>query len=391
MKILLIHNTYQQNGGEDSVLASEQKLLRQHGHQCEMALLSNDTVDGFWVKANTAFKTPWSKKGHSFATQAIQQFQPDIVHVHNFFPLLTPSIYDACIEAGVPVVQTLHNYRTICPGALLMRDGEICEKCITDSPYQAIWHRCYRNSFPGSWAVARMVAYHRRKQTWLRKVDRFIALTQFGKKKFIEADFPAEKIVVKPNFCVAAGPKDDVADSRRKGAVFVGRLSAEKGVATMLEAWDCLEIPLRVAGGGPLLADRAGTKKGYIEFLGQIDGTQVVTEMAQAAFLVMPSEWYEGFPMVIVESFAYGLPVIASRLGAMAEIVEDGVTGLHFEPGNAVDLAQKVQWLHEHPHQCQQMGKNAKRVYTENYTPKRNYHILLDTYKQIIDTRKEDH
>ena len=389
MKILLAHNTYQYAGGEDSVLASEQELLRQHRHQCETAILSNKRVGGIFAKIRTALKTPKSKYGYDFAKKAILQIRPNIVHVHNFFPLLTPSIYDACIEAGIPVVQTLHNYRTICPGALLMRDGKICEKCVTGSPYQAILHRCYRNSIPGSWAVARMVSYHRKRQTWQNKVDLFIALTAFSRRKFIEAGFPEEKIMVKPNFYGETGKaKAGKRERKRCGVLFVGRLSREKGIATLLAAWQNLNVPLRVVGDGPLLAFAKNNLPVAVALLGWLDSQQVSDEMAGAAFLVMPSEWYETFGLVIIEAFAHGLPVVASRLGGMAEIVEDGVTGLHFEPGNPQDLAEKVQWLHDHPEECRIMGKNARKIYEEKYTPERNYELLMDIYQQAIENKK---
>jgi glycosyltransferase involved in cell wall biosynthesis len=385
MKILLVHNKYQQYGGEDSVLTCEEKLLAANGHECSKSLIANHCVTGFAKKLIVAAKASWSDFGCKFVAQAIIRFQPDIVHVHNFFPLLTPAVYDACNEAGVPVVQTLHNYRTICPGALLMRNGKICEKCITGSPYQAVLHRCYRNSFPGSWAVARMVAFHRKKKTWQNKVDRFIALTEFARHKFIEAGFPANKIVVKPNFYDCKGGGSESASE--KGALFVGRLSREKGVATLLEAWKSLNISLRIAGEGPLDMS-SGHKNKCITFLGHLSGNQVSLEMSKAAFLVMPSEWYEGFPMVLVEAFALGLPVVASRLGGMAEIVEDGVTGLHFEPGNPRDLVEKVKWMHDHPEQCRQMGQNTRRVYEEKYTPEKNYEMLMEIYQQAIENHR---
>jgi glycosyltransferase involved in cell wall biosynthesis len=390
MNILFIHNAYKQFGGEDTVLQAETDLLTHNNHHCSLASQQNSQVRHLIDKINAIKHVAYSYGSKQWVLKHINYHTPDIVHVHNFFPLLTPSVYDACIDAGIPVVQTLHNYRTICPGALLMRNGKICEKCITGSPYQAILHRCYRNSIPGSWAVARMVAYHRKKKTWQHKVDRFIALTRFGKQKFIEAGFPAEKITVKPNFCEVKkqSAEDKGLRTERRGALFVGRLSEEKGVATMLEAWRGLDIPLRIAGGGPLLAGHGGEQEGCIAFLGQVTGEQVAAEMTQASFLVMPSEWYEGFPMVLVECFAHGLPVVASQLGGMAEIVEDGITGLHFEPGNPADLAQKVQWMHDHPEECRQMGKNARRMYDEKYTPEKNYEMLMDVYKQAISSKE---
>lgn len=387
MNILVIHNKYIFSGGEDSVLQSEIAMLKSSGHNLNIFQVGNTALAGFINKIIVACEAPYSCKMKKLVTCEIDRFQPTIVHIHNFFPILTPSIYDACIDARIPIVQTLHNFRTICPGALLMRDSKICEKCISSSPYQAMLHRCYRKSILGTWAVARMVAYHRKKQTWQHKVDRFIGLTQFGKQKFVEAGFPEEKIVVKPNFC-AVKDVTRATSINRNGALFVGRLSEEKGVATMLEAWWELDIPLRVTGNGPLLEQNLERHRANVSFLGRLAGEQISQEMSKASFLVMPSLCYEGFPIVLAESFAHRLPVVASRLGAMAEIVVDGVTGLHFEPGNPLDLTRKVKWLHDHPEECRQMGDNARREYEAKYTPERNYEMLMRIYEEAIEERK---
>ncbi|BCL60060.1 hypothetical protein DGMP_07530 [Desulfomarina profundi] len=225
--------------------------------------------------------------------------------------------------------------------------------------------------------------------TWQNKVDRFIALTQFARQKFIEAGFPGEKIIVKPNFCEVPGVRDQT-PGMKHGALFVGRLGREKGIATLLAAWKMLNVPLRIAGDGPLAYLGTEHRSPSIIFLGRLTSEQVYHEMSQAAFLVMPSEWYETFGLVIIEAYAHGTPVVVSKLGAMAEIIEDGVTGLHFEPGNPHHLAEKVQWMHDHPEECRQMGQNARQVYEEKYTPEKNYEMLMDVYHQAIEARKVD-
>jgi len=384
MNILFVHNRYQQVGGEDSVLDSEIKLLSQNGHNVSLALKQNDSIDSFGGKVNAFLDVSYSKKSRQWMADQINAYNPDVVHVHNFFPLLSPSIYDACIDAGVPVVQTLHNYRTMCPGALLMRDGVICEKCVTGSAYQSVLHGCYKESVVGTFAVARMVEKHRALGTWEHKVNHFIALTKFARNKFIEAGFPENKVVVKPNFTVDNALSE--LDQNRAGALFVGRLSQEKGVATLLKAWKNLDILLRVAGTGPLEGTLSGLGNNNVKTLGMLGPDSVGKEMRQAAFLVMPSEWYETFGLVIIEAFSQGLPVVASRLGGMAEIIEDGETGLHFEAGNASDLADKVRWMNEHPEECRQMGRNARKVYEETYMPGKNYEMLMDVYQQAIES-----
>ncbi|MFC1831908.1 glycosyltransferase family 4 protein [Thermodesulfobacteriota bacterium] len=392
MRILLVHNTYQVSGGEETVFKSEKELLLQHAHQCESAISSNDILDLLIAKFHTALNVSWAEYGYKFVLQSIKDFHPDIVHVHNFFPRLTPSIYDACIETGVPVVQTLHNYRIICPGALLMRNGTICEKCVSGSPYKAIIHRCYRNSILGSWRVARMVDYHRKRKTWQNKVNRYITLTEFSKKKFLEAGLSEEKIVVKPNFYIDLAKGGKEGSTKKQKVIYVGRLSKEKGVINLLNAWNnlAIDLHLRIAGDGPLLNHIEERRGSNVELLGRLTSEQVSKEMSTASFLIMPSEWYESFGMVLIEAFAHGLPVVASRLGAMAEIVEDGVTGLHFEPGNAKDLVHKIQWLHDHPEECRKMGNNARQVYEERYTPEKNYEMLMGIYQQVIDENKQN-
>lgn len=386
-RVLILHNHYQQSGGEDVVVVNEEALLRAHGHEVYLHSVSNDSIRGLLSKVVTAWQTPYSRWGCREAERIIEKTRPDVVHVHNFFPLLTPSVYDACRKAKVPVVQTLHNYRTICPGALLMRDGKPCEDCIQGTAYQAVLHGCYRGSRLGSLAVARMVETHRRLGTWINKVDRFIALVEFSKRKFMEAGFPSEKISVKPNFVekvnLEAGKEE-----KRIGALYVGRLSEEKGIETLLRAWKDLDTPLNIVGDGPLMARVKDSASESVAVLGRREPLQVAEEMTRAEFMVMPSEWYEGFPMTIVEAFAQGLPVIASRLGAMAEIIEDNVTGLHFIPGDAEDLARKVRWAREHPEEMGRMGVHASRVYEKKYTPETNYRKLMEIYDgAIAETR----
>lgn len=390
MRILIAHNRYQQAGGEDTVVEAEGALLSQHGHDVDLLLVDNrDLADGILTQIKTAFNATYSRLGRAKLREAIKTFRPDIVHVHNFFPQLSPSIYDACADEGIPVVQTLHNYRLICPGALLMRDGNICEQCITGSPYQAVVYGCYRNSKLGSLAVAHMVATHRRLGTWSKKVSHFIACTEFFKSKFTQAGFSEDRISVKPNFVLdpqaSTDPKKrDDWKSREAFALFVGRLSPEKGVRTLFKAWTTLDIHycLKVAGSGPLEDEMP--EQANIVGLGFQEPDNVRSLMDQALFLVVPSEWFEGFPMVIVEAFAHGLPVLASRLGSLGEITEDGATGLFFEPGDDKDLANKACWLLERPEECRRMGRNARHKYVEKFSPEVNYAQLLNIYMQVI-------
>lgn len=385
MNILFVHNRYQHLGGEDGVLDAEMELMSTHGHRVALAMQDNASIDTLKAKVRSALNVAYSADNRVWMSQQITQFRPDIVHVHNFFPLLTPSIYDACADHRVPVVQTLHNFRIICPGGLLLRNGQVCEKCVGGSAYNAVWHRCYRDSVVGSFAVARMVQKHRSQSTWSEKVDRIIALTDFAKSKFSEAGIPVESMSVKPNFVTDANSSPDPDNARRGGALFVGRLSAEKGVATLAGAWRSLDVPLRVAGSGPLDNEFQSLDDKTVHLLGRLDRNAVFNEIRQADFLIVPSECYEGFPLVIAEAFMLGTPVLASRLGSMAEIIEDGVTGRLFDAGSPEDLSKQVRWMREHPDRVRQMGMNARREYEKKYTPGRNHELLMRIYQEAAE------
>ncbi|MFQ5958073.1 MAG: glycosyltransferase [Alphaproteobacteria bacterium] len=383
MKVLFAHNAYRQRGGEDAVVAAERALLAEHGHTVSLLSASNDALSGFPSRIGAALRAPHSPAARDALAHRLADERPDVVHVHNFFPLLTPSLYDACRAAGVAVVQTLHNYRLICPAATLTRAGKPCELCVTGSAYQAVLHGCYRGSRLGTLAVARMVEQHRKRGTWRDHVDRFIALSRFAKRKFVEGGLPAAKIAVKPNFFVERH-EGGASPTRREGALFVGRLSAEKGLRTLIGAWRGVDAPLRVAGDGPLLDDLRAAAPPAVSVLGPLTAAEVAAEMRRASFLVLPSECYEGFPMVVAEAYGRALPVIASRLGSLAEIVEDGVTGVHFTAGDGADLAAKVRRAAASADEMRRMGAAARARYEERYTAGANYRMLWAVYEQAI-------
>ncbi|RME69473.1 MAG: glycosyltransferase family 1 protein, partial [Chloroflexi bacterium] len=334
-----------------------------------------------------ALNAVWSRESQENIRRLIREKKPDVAHFHNTFLMVSPAAYYACKEAGVPVVQTLHNYRLICPGALLMRDGRVCEECVGRAvPWPGMVHACWRGSRLQTSVVTAMLTVHRAIKTWTEQVDFYIALTEFARRKFIEGGLPADKIVVKPNFIT---PDPGMGDHEENYALFVGRLSPEKGVQALLRAWRRLrDVPLKVVGDGPLMKEvqefvgREGLQE--VEVPGRRPRDEVFRLMREARALVFPSEWYETFGMTIAEAFACGLPVIASRLGAMAEIVEEGRTGLLFEPGNPEDLAAKVEWAWSHPEEMAEMGREARREYTQKYTAERNYQILMDIYRRAV-------
>lgn len=394
MKILLVHNYYQQPGGEDVCFADEGRLLEAHGHDVIRFTLHNDSIkhDGTLRAAARAF---WSRESYRHLSQLIARERPAVMHCTNTFPLVSPSAYYAARRQGVAVVQALHNYRLVCPGALLMRDGAACENCLGKTiAWSAIRHKCYRESRAASAVVAGMAAAHRLRGTWSNAVDRYYALTAFARGKLIEGGLPAEKLMVKPNFVFspAAEPNHATSSFRSDYFVFVGRLSVEKGIRTALEAWTSQAIVSRllIVGDGPLADEvrKASGARDRIEWLGALPNERAIAMIAGARALLAPSVCYENFPRSIVESFAVRTPVIASRLGAMQELVDDGRTGLLFQPGDAADLARAANRLAMcDGEEAAALGEAAGEEYSRKYTPEQNYRTLIEIYRQAIAAR----
>jgi glycosyltransferase involved in cell wall biosynthesis len=380
MRILSVHNRYQIRGGEDESRQAEENLLREMGHEVTVYEEHNDRI-ATMNQLQVASRTIWSQEAYQIIQRQLKKQPQDIVHVQNFFPLISPSVYYAAKAEGVPVVQTLRNYRLLCPNALFFRDGHVCEDCLGKLPVPGVIHGCYRESRVASAVVASMVTVHRSLRTWAKMVDVYIALTEFARQKFIQGGLPAQKIVVKPNF-VHPDPKPGTG----KGgyALFVGRLSVEKGLDTLLAAWQQLpvKLPLKIIGDGPLAETLAKESQSlpHIEWLGRRPMSEVYDLMGEAKFLIFPSNWYETFGRVAVEAFAKGTPVIAADIGAIAELVEHNRTGLKFIPGNSADLAAKVTWFLEHPEELSQMRQEVRIEYEIKYTAKQNYHRLIEIY-----------
>lgn len=389
MRIVLVHNTYRVAGGEDVVFQSEKQLLERAGHtvipyvRSNMELKDTSLVDCIGV----ASRMIWSQQARQSFAAVLDVQCPDVVHVHNTFMAISPSIYSACSERGIPVVQTLHNFRLLCPATSFSRDGNVCEECVDKSLFRSILYGCYRNSRKATGAVALMLAAHRALGTWQASVTRYIALTAFAKDKFVTAGFPSEKFVIKPNF---ADPDPGERLGAGEYALFVGRIDETKGTTVLLDAWKRLPVkyPLHVVGDGPDLPGMEARARelqlSEVTFCGRLPHAGAVEMVKGARFVIAPSIWYEGFPMCIVESFACGTPVLCSRLGGMSEIVGDHVTGLHFNPSDPQDLAKKVEWAWNHPLELVRMGRAARRKYEADYTAEKNYSLLMEIYEQAI-------
>nr|WP_275974390.1 glycosyltransferase family 4 protein [Argonema galeatum] len=378
---MLLHNLYQIPGGEDVVVQAEKALLEANGHDVALLEADNDAIANRFSQVITAANAIYSPSAKQRVRIEIAKFKPDIVHIHNFFPLLSPSVYDACQEAGVPVIQTLHNYRLLCPNAFLFRDGHACEDCLGKFvPWPGVVHACYRGSRVGSGVVAAMLTMHRAKGTWNEKVNLYIALTEFAREKFIEGGLLVHKLFVKPNFV----PDPGVGHGRGDYALFVGRLSPEKGLDTLLAAWErhSPPIPLKIVGDGPsaLQLQAAAQKIKGVEWMGRQSKEQVQALMKDALLLVVPSVWYEGCLMVILEAYAVGLPVIASNIGSITCMVAQGRTGLLFRPGDPEDLAAKLEWALAHPTALASMRLNARAEFEAKYTETQNYQQLMQIY-----------
>lgn len=388
MKILVVHNLYQQPGGEDRVVADEIRMLGDAGHTVVEYSAHNDDVEHL-TQLRLAARAVWSRSSYDALGRVIESSRPDVMHVHNTLPLISPSAYYAASKRGVAVVQTLHNFRLLCPNALLFRDGAACEDCLGRAvPWPALQHGCYRGSRAATGAVVAMLAVHRAAGTFANKVDAYIAPSEFVKRKFVENGFPEKRVLVKPHVVY---PDRGIGNGSGGYALFVGRLSAEKGLQTLLAAWRQLrgDIPLLVVGDGPLapLVIDAAREEGIV-WLGRRPVDQVHDLLARARFLVLPSECYETFGRVAAEAFAAGTPVIAADGGSMREMVSHERTGLLFEQGSADDLARQVRFLVRQPALVRDMRLNARAEYEARYGAAANVRELLTVYRRAIAWRR---
>lgn len=385
MRILAVHNYYQQPGGEEQIFNTEATLLQSYGHEVIRYTLSNDDIKGMNALA-LAKNTLWNHQVYQELRSLVRQEKPDVAHFHNTFPLISPAAYHALKDEGVPVVQTLHNYRLLCPNALFFRDGKVCEDCLGKPlPLPGVIHGCYRESRTASAMVAATVSFHSLLGTWSQAVDVFIAYSQFAMEKFVQGGLPAEKLAFKTNFLHPAPPPGP---GKGGYALFVGRLSVEKGLGVMLDAWRQLEgkIPLKILGDGPMsnLVTEAAQEMPEIEWLGRRPLEEVYEVVGNAAFLVFPSEWYETFGRVAIEAFARGTPVVASNIGAITELIDHKRTGMHFRPSDPTDLATQVEWLLAHPQELSQMRQEARTEFESKYTAEDNYRRMMQIYSSVI-------
>lgn len=375
LRVLVAHNAYQHRGGEDSVVEAETALLRSRGHEVELYRRDNHDLAAMG-RIDAALQTLHSRRTLAEVGALMARFRPDILHVHNTVPLISPSVYWAAHRAGVPVVQTLHNFRLLCPQALLLREGRVCEDCVGRVPWRGVVHGCYRDSRAQTAVIALANTAHRVAGTWRDKIDRYIALNEFARRKYVEGGLPADRVVVKPNFVELSAPQD----GPRDGLLYVGRLSAEKGITTLLAAADVLPegVRVRVVGSGPLEA--LVREHPRIDYLGALAPEAVYGQMRRSALLLVPSICYDNFPRTIVEAFACGLPVLASDLGALPELIEPSGGGLLAPAGDAAQWARQITRALERGDDLLGLGRAARRHFEAVWTADANYRTLVDIY-----------
>lgn len=381
MNILVAHNAYHFRGGEDTLVDAEIAMLRAHGHQVCLYRRDNAELAHLSV-ARAAQEAIWSYRTVADIRALQRQFRPDLIHAHNTFPLISPSLYDVARQLGLPVVQTLHNFRLLCPQAMLVRQGQVCTECVGRWPWRAVVHRCYRGSLAQTAVTAAMLAVHRLRKTWAKGVSRYIVLNRSCRDLFIAGGLPPAKLRIKPNFVEASGEPQW---ERRAGGVFIGRLSPEKGLATLARALQSLpDKQIDVYGKGPLQA--AVERTPGLRYRGFLNSTQLRQCMQQAAYLVMPSTGMESFGLAAIEAFACGVPVIASRQGGLGELVTHMKNGLLFTPGDPAALAAAIAHADTHPEQMRRMGMDAYQTWLAHYTPERNYELLMHIYDEALST-----
>ena len=388
MKIIQCHNYYQVPGGEDAVVEDERALLSSHGHRVTQFTRHNDGVKDI-SSARLAARTVWSRSAARALEAIVRQEQADVVHLHNTMPQISPSAYYAARRAGAAVVQTLHNYRLLCPKGTFFRNDTICEKCAGKLvAWPSVVHACYRDSRAGSAVLTVMGTTHRLLGTYHRRVDAYIAASAFTRDKMVANGLPDDRLHIKPNFIVG---DPGVGQGDGGYALYLGRLSPEKGLDTVVQAWDRMQqaVPLKIVGSGPMQqqADALAARYQHVQCLGWVGQPDLGEVIRKAAVLVLPSMNYEGFPKVIVEAYAAGLPIIAARLGSMQHSVLEGTTGLLFNPGDADDLALNVSSLIDDADQLASMRIAARQQYETHYTAQANYEQLIKIYNAALDRR----
>jgi len=387
MRILFVHNRYQFRGGEDSTLQGEYDLLAANGHEVSLLEFDNDNISGLLSKVKTGLAALYNRRSAKLLEEKINSFKPDIIHVHNLFFTASPSILFKAKRMRIPLVMTVQNFRLVCANALLLRDNHVCELCVQKTfPLDGIRYKCYRGSAVESALVTSITSLHKVLATWKNKIDQFIVVSDILKNKLqhSSAKIPGNKIVILPN--MREDPLPNL-ENRSGHYLFVGRLSYEKGLDTLLDAFAAMpETKLVIAGDGPLkdMVVQRILSLPNISYIGLQSKDQVTARMKECKALIFPSRWYEGMPLTIIESLATGTPVIAGSIGVMTEMIQDGYNGFLFEAGNSLALTHRIRQFESMGQQSAQLYKDARQSYLDRYHPEIHYRSLLTIYDKTL-------
>jgi glycosyltransferase involved in cell wall biosynthesis len=383
MRILLAHNKYQQPGGEDVVFEQEAKLLAESGHQVNKFAINNDKIGGLASKADALLNVLDNRRVVEEFGDQVSSFRPEVVHFHNFFPRLTPAAVSYVLERKLPVLQTLHNFRHICANGMFFRRNNICQLCLNrPSRIPALIHRCYRHSSLATFAVTRVGRRFRRLFDSYPDHLTLIALTRFAREQMINDGYSPYHILTKPNSAPDAGVGSQPRDRR---VLFVGRLSAEKGAAFLVQLAKSIDATFEIIGDGPENEGLRAAASRNVVFRGQLEHPQVIERIKGATVVAIPSRWFEGFPMIVPEAFSTGTPVIASRIGSLAEIVEDGISGFTREVDSHQSWREAIQLLLDNPGLAKTLGHGARLIFEKQYTHQHNLERLIEIYSHAID------
>jgi glycosyltransferase involved in cell wall biosynthesis len=382
MRILILHSRYLSGhaSGENAVVEDEARLLAEGGHQVRVWKPSPKTLTGPGL-VRTGIRSVWSGEAVASVSRTVREVRAEVVHCHNLFPALSPAVLRAAAAEGAAPVVTLHNYRLMCLPATFLRDGGTCEDCLGRAPWPGIVHRCYRDSYPGSTVLAASISLHRLLGTFDR-VALYLPVAEFVRRKYVEAGFPPEVLRVKSNFAWPTARRDGPGDY----FLFVGRLSPEKGVRTLVEAWKETTAKLLVVGSGPEAARLRASATRNVEFAGPVPQSQVADILRGARAVLSPSLWYEAQPRVILEAYAAGVPVIASRIGGLTELISEGESGLLVPPRDPAAWAEAVERLLDDAENGR-LGDGALGLWEERYSPEQGLKNLEDAYRQALAPR----
>ena len=384
MKILLVHNAYGKFSGEEAVLRDNKKLLTMRGYEVLSYERSSAEIDLIKFGAIKAFFSgiynPWSRRKFK---NLINEAKPDVIHIHNLFPFVSPSILPEAKRANVPVVMTVHNYRLVCPAGLHFAHGVICERCCSGQEYYCILNNC-ENSIGKSLGYAARNWWARKRRYYFDNVSMFACLTEFQKNRLIKAGFESERIKILPNM-VQAPTDSDATGSNLEYVGYAGRLSPEKGISVLVKAASlCRDIPFTAAGAYDKIPDLSSQVPENFTLLGHCDRRDLLKFYSKAKIIVLPSVWFEGFPTILVEAMLLGKAIVCSDIGGLSEIVDDGVTGLLVKPGDADELAQKIRYLWDNPDLCMRMGEAGREKAQREYSEEKYYTRLMDIYQKAI-------